>query len=155
MENQPWPQFQTGIRERSIVIFLESPQTFTWGENQNTFFQFLSKILYYLLTTSHRQGSLEKMKALFGLVAVLVICQFCNRDFTSIGRHQWQCKSKLNQGEGVMVNSSCSAEAPCSSETPVQLRPLVHLRPLTLCSAGTPCSSETPDSMFSWNPLFI
>ena len=40
------------------------------------------------------------MKASFGLVAVLVICQFCNIDFTNIRRHQWWCKSKLNQGEG-------------------------------------------------------
>ena len=46
------------------------------------------------------------MKALFGLVAVLVICQFCNIDFTSIGRHQWRCKSKLNQGEGEQSNGT-------------------------------------------------
>ena len=46
------------------------------------------------------------MKALFGLVAVLVICQFCNIDFTGIGRHQWWCKSKLNQGEGQQLNGT-------------------------------------------------
>ena len=59
-----------------------------------------------MLSTSYRQGSLEKMKALFGLLAVLVICQFCNIDFTSIGRHQWQCKSKLNESEGEQSNGT-------------------------------------------------
>ena len=46
------------------------------------------------------------MKALFGLVAGLVICQLCNIDFTSIGRHQWRYKSKLNQGEGEQSNGA-------------------------------------------------
>ena len=59
-----------------------------------------------MLTTGYRQGGLEKMKALFGLVAVLVICQFCNIDFTSSGRHQWRCKNKLNQGEGEQSNGT-------------------------------------------------
>ena len=60
----------------------------------------------YLLTTSDQQGGLERMKALFGLLPVLVICQFCNIDFTSIGRHQWRCKRKLNQGEGEQSNGT-------------------------------------------------
>ena len=46
------------------------------------------------------------MKALFGLVAVLFICQFCNIYFTSIGRHQWRYKSKLNHCEGEQSNGT-------------------------------------------------
>ena len=40
------------------------------------------------------------------LFLVLAICSFCGKDFVSLGRHSWRCKSKLHIYEGSFGNSA-------------------------------------------------
>ena len=41
--------------------------------------------------------------AILGIIAVLSkgnetgVCEFCGKDFTVLGRHQWRCKVELSQ----------------------------------------------------------
>ena len=55
------------------------------------------------------------MKTLFGVLIILlalltksvsgVICEFCNKDFLSLGRQTWRCKSRATQiNENIQIN---------------------------------------------------
>ena len=40
------------------------------------------------------------------LFLVLAICSFCGKDFVSLGRYSWRCKTKLHMNEGSFGNSA-------------------------------------------------
>ena len=57
----------------------------------------------------------DKKIYLFGVLIILlalltksvagVICEFCNKDFLSLGRHTWRCKSRATQiDENIQIN---------------------------------------------------
>ena len=47
---------------------------------------------------------------IIGILAVLVICSFCKKDFEALNHHSWRCKEKLKhqRNEGGHGNDSVS-----------------------------------------------
>jgi len=43
--------------------------------------------------------------SLFTILAVFVVCSFCEKDFKSIGRHQWRCKQRVSGHHHASVNT--------------------------------------------------
>lgn len=35
-----------------------------------------------------------------------VVCQFCEKDFESLGRHSWRCNQRVHQGNDAVMNES-------------------------------------------------
>ena len=33
------------------------------------------------------------------MLAILIVCTYCGKDFQSLGRHSWRCKEKINTSE--------------------------------------------------------
>ena len=52
-------------------------------------------------------GSTTNMNAtsLTTLLAVFVVCSFCDKDFKSLGRHQWRCKHRVSGQHRASVNT--------------------------------------------------
>ena len=57
----------------------------------------------------------NKKSYLFGVLVILlvlftksvarVICEFCNKDFMSLGRHTWRCKARVTQiDKNIQIN---------------------------------------------------
>ena len=48
------------------------------------------------------------------MLSVFVVCQFCEKDFVSIGRHSWRCKQRIHQDQGNdgVMNESSVHQAP-------------------------------------------
>ena len=40
------------------------------------------------------------------LLILFVICNFCNKHFQVLGRHQWRCRAKVNENVNENVNES-------------------------------------------------
>ena len=50
--------------------------------------------------------------SLLALFSTLMICGFCGKEFVSLGRHSWRCKSKVgNQPDGTQ-NVNLPMEVP-------------------------------------------
>ena len=49
------------------------------------------------------------------MLLVFVVCQFCEKDFVSIGRHSWRCKQRIHQGNDGVVNESLVQQAPLTN----------------------------------------
>ena len=57
---------------------------------------------------------------LLALFSTLIICGFCGKDFVSLGRHSWRCKSKVEYGQETRVNSIPAIEIPSQECLPVK-----------------------------------
>ena len=57
---------------------------------------------------------------LLALFSTLIICGFCGKDFVSLGRHLWRCKSKVEYGQETRVNSIPAIEIPSQKCLPVK-----------------------------------
>ena len=73
-----------------------------------TIFLLCLVLFIYDLFIKSCKKSTENMlrKSLMLLFLVMAICSFCGKDFVSLGRHSWRCKSKLHMGEESFGNSA-------------------------------------------------
>ena len=70
----------------------------------------------------------------FGLQTILfvfVICSFCGKDFVSLGRHSWRCKSRINNNDSDILQTS--------GHLPVEKRLIVANCGDIICCCGKSC----------------
>lgn len=58
--------------------------------------------------------------SLLALFATLIICGFCGKEFLSLGRHSWRCKSKVDYEQENNVNENPAIELPANECLPVK-----------------------------------
>ena len=65
------------------------------------------------------------------ILIVFAICSFCGKDFVSLGRHSWRCKSRINTDDSDILQTS--------GHLPVEKRTIVgHCAEITCC-CGKSC----------------
>ncbi len=57
--------------------------------------------------------------SVLALFATLMICGFCGKEFESLGRHSWRCKSKVEYEQEPTVNANPTMEMPIQECLPV------------------------------------
>ena len=74
------------------------------------------------------------------MLSVFVVCQFCEKDFVSIGRHSWRCKQRIHQDQGNdgVMNESSVHQAPVIN-TP---RVIIPTRSAFKCCCGKVCKGR-------------
>ena len=50
--------------------------------------------------------------SVIALFTILILCGFCGKEFKSVGRHSWRCKSKTNYERRTKVNAVPAMEVP-------------------------------------------
>ena len=65
------------------------------------------------------------------ILIVFAICSFCGKDFVSIGRHSWRCKSCINNGDSDILQRS--------GHLPVEKRTIVEYCAEITCCCGKSC----------------
>ena len=50
--------------------------------------------------------------SLLALFSTLIICGFCGKEFVSLGRHSWRCKSKVEYNQEPTANVNPVMEMP-------------------------------------------
>ena len=58
------------------------------------------------------------VKLLF-IFSVFIVCDFCGKDFISIGRHSWRCKSRGKTASNEQDNDTPQAPPETLAENPV------------------------------------
>ena len=58
--------------------------------------------------------------SLLALFFTLMICGFCGKEFVSLGRHSWRCKSKVEYNQKTTANVSPVMEIPAQECLPVK-----------------------------------
>ena len=53
------------------------------------------------------------------LFSTLIICGFCGKEFVSLGRHSWRCKSKVGGEQGTTENINPATEMPTQLCLPI------------------------------------
>ena len=72
------------------------------------------------------------------MLLVFVVCQFCEKDFVSIGRHSWRCKQRIHQGNDGVVNESLVQQAPLTNCPKV----IIPTRSALKCCCGKVCKGQ-------------
>ena len=69
------------------------------------------------------------------LAVIFVVCAFCGKDFISLGRHSWRCKSKLNsENDFTRVNTS-----PLNLFSPDSMPVITNGNKEVKCTCGKHC----------------
>ena len=58
--------------------------------------------------------------SLLALFSTLIICGFCGKEFESLGRHSWRCKSKVGNERESTLNVNPAMEMPTQMCLPVK-----------------------------------
>ena len=58
--------------------------------------------------------------SLLALFSTLIICGFCGKEFVSLGRHSWRCKSKVEYNQEPTTNVNPVMEMPSQECLPVK-----------------------------------
>ena len=66
------------------------------------------------------------------LLIVFAICSFCGKDFVSLGRHSWRCKSRINTDDSDILQTS--------GHLPVDKRTIVENCAEITCCCGKSCN---------------
>ena len=65
------------------------------------------------------------------ILIVFAICSFCGKDFVSLGRHSWRCKSRINTDDSDILQTS--------GHLPVEKRTIVENCAEITCCCGKSC----------------
>ena len=71
--------------------------------------------------------------SLLPLSATLIICGFCGKEFMSLGRHSWRCKSKVGNEQDSTINTMHDMVIPAEQCLPVKSCKVVK------CCCGKVC----------------
>ncbi len=82
--------------------------------------------------------------SLLALFSTLMICGFCGKEFVSLGRHSWRCKSKVEYNQKTTANVSPVMEIPAQECLPVKSCKAIKCRCGKVCKGprGLKCINE-------------
>ena len=72
------------------------------------------------------------------MLLISVVCQFCEKDFVSLGRHSWRCKKRVHQEYEALRNDNPVHRAPVTNSPQV----IISSRPVLKCCCGKVCKGE-------------
>ena len=72
--------------------------------------------------------------SLLALFTTLMICGFCGKEFVSLGRHSWRCKSKVKFEQDYIDNVT-----PAMENTVKETLPIVSYKAAVKCCCGKVC----------------
>ena len=58
--------------------------------------------------------------SLLALFSTLIICGFCGKEFVSLGRHSWRCKSKVGNDRETTASVNPAMEMPMQMCLPIK-----------------------------------
>ena len=68
--------------------------------------------------------------SLLALLVISIVCTWCGKDFVSLGRHTWRCRSKINPED---INNNRSSSNKTLEKTTTQ--PVIQVNEIQ-CSCG-------------------
>ena len=88
--------------------------------------------------------------SLLALFSTLIICGFCGKEFESLGRHSWRCKSKVENERESTINVNPVMEMSTQMRLPVKSCKAIKCCCGKVCK-GAPviskCTSEAVESL--------
>ena len=69
------------------------------------------------------------------MLLISVVCQFCEKDFVSLGRHSWRCKKLVYPGYEALRSNNQVHQAPVTNSPQV----IIPTRPVLKCCCGRVC----------------